>query len=249
MALPIGNFEWLRLFSFVYYCLTMMLPSSGVLIAFFTPVPNICYNVSYIRFPMHNIHPAACALSNILLIATGRPLAECTKSASLLSRILVSTCINSTGVYTAFAPSPLRASSGPSTGVPTQLWLPLRLSGNGRPVPCVVAEYGDPVRVACVEVCPKKTDRDISDVSMSSLYRSHIEYSDIISCAIVAMSGIDTFSPAKKPIKSCGFFELSDDADAWREDRRGDAWLSSEPVECVFCLVCSLVGPCRTSVR
>jgi hypothetical protein len=34
---------------------------------------------------------------------------------------------------------------------------------------------------------------------LSSIYRSHSAYKDIISCAIVAISGMDTFNPAKKP--------------------------------------------------
>lgn len=83
-------------------------------------------------------------------------------------------------------------------------------------MPCVVAEYGDPVRVVCVEVCPWNAGRAISEACVSSLRCSYI---DLISYAMVAISGIETFNLAKKPMKSCGFFKTSHDADTWRDDR------------------------------
>ena len=61
------------------------------------------------------------------------------------------------------------------------------------------------------------------------------------------MSGIETFHPAKKPMKSCGCFELSDDtASASMKIVWGRAFLS-DTAKCVFCSICSLVGAYRTS--
>ena len=75
---------------------------------------------------------------------------------------------------------------------------------------CVVAKYGDPVRMVCADVCPQFADLAVSETSESSVCCSHI---NTFSREIVAMSGIETFNPAKKPMESCGFFEPSDDAD------------------------------------
>ena len=92
-------------------------------------------------------YPAACARSNRLSTAT-RPWVECAKSDSLFSRIRVNSWTSASGVTT-LAPSIFPSSSVPSAGVPTRLWLPLRLSENVRfklpfDVVAVVDEYGDP---------------------------------------------------------------------------------------------------------
>jgi len=72
---------------------------------------------------------------------------------------------------------------------------------------------------------------------------------DIISCAMVAMSGIETYNPTKIPMKSCGFFGPNDDADGWREDRLGTHGSRPKRPNVCFSYItcCSLVGACRTS--
>lgn len=69
--------------------------------------------------------------------------------------------------------------------------------------------------------------RDDSD-PWSSLNLSHRQYKLIISCAMVAISDIDTFSPASHPTVSSGFSLLFPllgaafkDCVACREERRG----------------------------
>ena len=196
-------------------------------------------------------HPAACVLSNRLSTATARPWVECARSDSLFSRIRVNNWTSINGVTT-LVPSIFPSSSVPSPGVPTRLSVPLRLSENVRfklplVVVVVVVEYGDP---ACV--CgPWNAPRTVSLASPpSSRYRSHAEYSEIISCAIVATRDMDTLSPAKKPMISCGFLESMDEFDAWRDDRRGALLCASlGTLEDDFGRTRSLVGACRTSVR
>ncbi|KIM50232.1 hypothetical protein SCLCIDRAFT_34498 [Scleroderma citrinum Foug A] len=71
-----------------------------------------------------------------------------------------------------FAPPAIRVSSGPSTGMLTRLYLPpLRLLGNAPSMSCMIAKYGDPVRVVCADVqCSQYADLAVSEASVSSLF-------------------------------------------------------------------------------
>jgi hypothetical protein len=138
------------------------------------------------------LYPDNCVRSNILFTATGLPLAGWATSADLFSFIFISNAIKMAGVTTLSS-----LSSPPSIGVspPLPLFrLPLLLvPDNVRfdPVPAVPGVYGD-------AVCAGKEFFAVSALP-SSLYRSHSAYRDMISCAIVAISGMDTFNSAKKP--------------------------------------------------
>jgi len=138
------------------------------------------------------LYPDSCVRSNILFTATGLPLAGWATSANLFSFIFTSNAIKVAGVTTLSS-----LSSPPSIGVspPLPLFrLPLLLVPDNVRFDPVPGVYGDPV-------CAGK--EFFADSALpSSLYRSHNAYRDMISCAIVAISGMDTFNSAKKPMIS-----------------------------------------------
>jgi hypothetical protein len=71
-----------------------------------------------------------------------------------------------------------------------------------------VAEPSNGELGACAEAAPEFEPEPaplpplVTELT-SSLYRSHVLYNPIISCATVAIKGIETFNPARKATASC----------------------------------------------
>jgi hypothetical protein len=154
-------------------------------------------------------HDQLCSSIRNLFTGSGFPLAGCEKSASRLCLILFHTLVKDNDVVT-FCGLP-SSSSSYTTSIAKDATLPFRVA----------------LTVPRAESEP-----------WSSLNLSQRQYRLMISCAMVAISGIDTFNPASQPtVSSCFSFPFPlggapfEDCVACREERRGADVLDADVLE------------------